>query len=157
MRQAEADVAARKAEVARAKLNLDYATIRAPINGRIGAALVSEGALVVPNDTTNLASIQQLDPIYADFTQSVSDLNKLRRAFVRGDLEQIAPGAAKVKLVVDDGMIAVVILALLMVPVFFVSIQRVFSRSVREEEKAQAMSSELYGPPTPAQGSVAAG
>lgn len=104
MRQAEADVAARKAEVARAKLNLDYATIRAPINGRIGAALVSEGALVVPNDTTNLASIQQLDPIYADFTQSVSDLNKLRRAFVRGDLEQIAPGAAKVKLVVDDGM-----------------------------------------------------
>jgi multidrug efflux pump len=58
---------------------------------------------------------------------------------------------------VMGGMIAVVILALLMVPVFFVSIQRVFSRSVREEEKAQAMSSELYGPPTPAQGSVAAG
>lgn len=101
--QAAADVAARKAEVARAKLNLGYATIRAPINGRIGAALVSEGALVVPNDTTNLASIQQLDPIYADFTQSVSDLNKLRRAFVRGDLEQIEPGAAKIKLVVDDG------------------------------------------------------
>ncbi|MGB3865004.1 MAG: efflux RND transporter periplasmic adaptor subunit [Xanthobacteraceae bacterium] len=102
-RQAEADVAARKAEVARARLNLGYATIRAPINGRIGAALVSEGALVVPNDTTNLASIQQLDPIYADFTQSVSDLNKLRRAFTRGDLEQIEPGAAKIKLIVDDG------------------------------------------------------
>jgi len=103
-RQAEADVAARKADVARARLNLGYATIRAPINGRIGAALVSEGALVVPNDTTNLASIQQLDPIYADFTQSVSDLNKLRRAFARGDLEQIAPGAAKVRLIVDDGV-----------------------------------------------------
>lgn len=103
-RQAEADVAARKADVAKARLNLDYATIRAPINGRIGAALVSEGALVVPNDTTNLASIQQLDPIYADFTQSVSDLNKLRRAFVRGDLEQIEPGAAKIKLIVDDGL-----------------------------------------------------
>ncbi len=103
-RQAEADVAARKADVAKARLNLDYATIRAPINGRIGAALVSEGALVVPNDTTSLASIQQLDPIYADFTQSVSDLNKLRRAFVRGDLEQIEPGAAKIRLVVDDGV-----------------------------------------------------
>ena len=102
-RQAEADVAARKADVAKARLNLDYATIRAPINGRIGAALVSEGALVVPNETPNLASIQQLDPIYADFTQSVSDLNKLRRAFVRGDLEQIEPGAAKIKLIVDDG------------------------------------------------------
>lgn len=102
-RQAEADVAARKADVARSRLNLGYATIRAPINGRIGAALVSEGALVVPNDTTNLASIQQLDPIYADFTQSVSDLNKLRRAFARGDLEQIEPGAAKIRLIVDDG------------------------------------------------------
>ncbi len=102
-RQAEADVAARKADVARARLNLGYATIRAPIDGRIGAALVSEGALVAPGDATNLASIQQLDPIYADFTQSVSDLNKLRRAFARGDLEQIAPGAAKIKLIVDDG------------------------------------------------------
>lgn len=102
-RQAEADVAARKADVARARLNLDYATIRAPISGRIGAALVSEGALVVPNDTTNLATIQQLDPIYADFTQSVSDLNSLRRAFARGDLEQIEPGAAKIRVIVDDG------------------------------------------------------
>lgn len=102
-RQAEADLAARKADVARARLNVDYATIRAPIKGRIGAALVSEGALVVPNDTTNLASIQQLDPIYADFTQSVSDMNKMRRALERGDLEEIDRGAAKVRLIVDDG------------------------------------------------------
>ena len=71
LRQAEADVEGRKADVARAKLNLDYATIRAPIGGVVGAALVSEGALVVQNDTTGLATIQQLDPIYADFTQSV--------------------------------------------------------------------------------------
>ncbi|MBN8967677.1 MAG: efflux RND transporter periplasmic adaptor subunit [Rhizobiales bacterium] len=102
-RQAEADLAARRADVARARLNLDYATIRAPIKGRIGAALVSEGALVVPNDTTSLASIQQLDPIYADFTQSVSDLNKMRRALERGDMEEIDRGAAKVRLIVDDG------------------------------------------------------
>ena len=103
MRQAEADVAGRKADVARAKLNLDYATIRAPIDGVIGAALVSEGALVVQNDAASLATIQQLDPIYADFTQSVAELNQLRRAFETGDLERIAPGAVKVRLVLDDG------------------------------------------------------
>jgi membrane fusion protein (multidrug efflux system) len=103
MRQAEADVAGRKADVARAKLNLDYATIRAPIDGIVGAALVSEGALVVQNDAASLATIQQLDPIYADFTQSVGELNHLRRAFEAGDLDRIAPGAAKIRLVLDDG------------------------------------------------------
>ncbi|MET0905823.1 MAG: efflux RND transporter periplasmic adaptor subunit [Tardiphaga sp.] len=103
MRQAQAEIAGRKADVARAKLNLDYATIRAPISGIIGAALVSEGALVVQNENTNLATIQQLDPIYADFTQSVSELNNLRRSFETGDLERIAAGAAKVRLVLDDG------------------------------------------------------
>jgi membrane fusion protein (multidrug efflux system) len=103
MRQAEADVAGRKADVARAKLNLDYATIRAPIDGIVGAALVSEGALVVQNEAANLATIQQLDPIYADFTQSVSELNHLRRAFEAGDLDRIAAGAAKIRLVLDDG------------------------------------------------------
>ena len=102
-RQAEAEVGSRKAEVARARLNLDYATIRAPISGAVGAALVSEGALVIQNDSTSLATIQQLDPIYADFTQSVSDMHKLRRAFDSGDLERIAPDAAKVRLVLDDG------------------------------------------------------
>jgi membrane fusion protein (multidrug efflux system) len=103
LRQAEADVAGRKADVARAKLNLDYATIRAPIDGIVGAALVSEGALVVQNEAANLASIQQLDPIYADFTQSVGELNHLRRAFEAGDLDRIASGAAKIRLVLDDG------------------------------------------------------
>jgi membrane fusion protein (multidrug efflux system) len=103
MRQAEADVAGRKADVSRARLNLDYATIRAPIDGIVGAALVSEGALVVQNDAATLATIQQLDPIYADFTQSVGELNHLRRAFEAGDLDRIAPGAAKIRLVLDDG------------------------------------------------------
>jgi membrane fusion protein (multidrug efflux system) len=105
LRQAEADVEGRKADGARARLNLDYATVRAPIDGVVGAALVSEGALVVQNDTANLATIQQLDPIYADFTQSVGELNQLRRAFESGDLDRIAPGAAKVRLVLDDGTV----------------------------------------------------
>ena len=101
--QAKAEVAARAADVERAKLNLEYATVRAPISGRIGAARISEGALVVQNDTSNLATIQQLDPIYADFTQSAAELNKLRRAVEAGDLERIAPDAVKVRLLLDDG------------------------------------------------------
>lgn len=103
-RQAQAEVEGRKADVARAKLNLDYATVRAPIDGVVGAALVSEGALAVQNET-NLATIQQLDPIYADFTQSVTELNQLRRAFESGDLERIAADVAKVRLVLDDNTI----------------------------------------------------
>lgn len=104
-RQAEAEIGSRKADVARAKLNLDYATIRAPIGGIVGAALASEGALVVQNDTASLATIQQLDPIYADFTQSVSEMSRLRRAFESGDLDRISPDAAKVRLLLDDGSV----------------------------------------------------
>jgi membrane fusion protein (multidrug efflux system) len=104
MRQAEAEAEGRKADVARARLNLNYATVRAPIQGVVGAALVSEGAIVVQNET-NLATIQQLDPIYADFTQSVTELNHLRRALESGELDRIAPDAARVRLVLDDGAI----------------------------------------------------
>lgn len=99
--QAQAEVEGRKAELSRARLHLDYATVRAPIDGVVGAALVSEGALVVQNET-NLATVQQLDPIYADFTQSVTELNQLRRAFENGDLDRIEADAAKVRLVLDD-------------------------------------------------------
>jgi membrane fusion protein, multidrug efflux system len=101
-REAAADIEARKAELARANLNLDYATVRAPIDGLVGAAQVTEGALAVQNDTS-LVTIQQLDPVYADFTQSVTELTRLRRAFESGDLERIAPDAIKVHLVLDDG------------------------------------------------------
>ncbi len=104
-RQAEADVAAQKAAVAQAQLNLDWATVRAPISGRIGRALVTEGALVNPNETTHLATIQQLDPVYADFTQSVAELNELRRDLAEGRLKSVAPDAARVRLVLDDGSI----------------------------------------------------
>jgi membrane fusion protein (multidrug efflux system) len=102
-REAAADVEARKADLARAKLSVDYATIRAPIDGIVGAAQLSEGALVVQHDTTALATIQQVDPVYADFTEPVSELMRLRRAFEAGDLERISPEAVKVRLVLDDG------------------------------------------------------
>jgi len=101
--QAKAEVAARTADVSRARLNLGYATIRAPIDGIIGAALLSEGVLVVQNEAHALATIQQLNSVYADFTQSVNDLNRLRRDFERGDLDRISEDAAKVRLVLDDG------------------------------------------------------
>ena len=105
MRQAHAEVEARRADLARAKLNLDYATVRSPINGRVGRALVTEGALVGQGEATHLATVQQIDTIYADFTQSVNELNQLRRDFESGELERVAPDAVKVNLVLDDGTI----------------------------------------------------
>ena len=104
-RQAQADLAARQADVARAKLDLDYTTVRAPISGRIGGALVTEGALVGQGEATHLATVQQLDPIYADFVQSVSELQQLRRDFESGAIDQLTPNSAKVRLVFDDGTV----------------------------------------------------
>ena len=77
-----------KAEVETAQLNLEYTTVRAPISGRIGRALVTEGALVGQNEATPLATIQQLDPIYVDFRQSVADVLRLRDALAAGRLTQ---------------------------------------------------------------------
>lgn len=81
---ASASVTSAKADVASAQLNLDYATVRAPISGRIGRANVSEGMLVGQSDTTLMATIQQLNPVYVDFTQSVTDTLKYRQP-VEGD------------------------------------------------------------------------
>ncbi|MBB1092978.1 efflux RND transporter periplasmic adaptor subunit [Rhodopseudomonas palustris] len=102
-RQAEAEVSAQKAAVDQAQLNLNLATVRAPIRGRIGRALVTEGALVNPNETSQLATIQQLDPIYADFTQSVGELSQLKHDLAEGRLKKVSSEAARVRLVLDDG------------------------------------------------------
>lgn len=104
-RQAQADVAARNADVARAKLNLDYTVVRTPIDGRIGGALVTEGALVGQGEATHLATVQQLDPIYADFTRSITELQQIRRDLETGTLDKVSPDAAKVKLVLADGSV----------------------------------------------------
>ncbi|MFC6338155.1 efflux RND transporter periplasmic adaptor subunit [Pseudomonas sp. CCM 7891] len=102
-RQTAAEVAVNQAAVQRARLNLGYATVTAPISGRIGRALVTEGALVGQNEATPLAVIQQLDPIHADLTQSTRELNDLRRAFRAGHLKQIGQDQAKATLIQDDG------------------------------------------------------
>ncbi|WP_455885805.1 efflux RND transporter periplasmic adaptor subunit [Pseudomonas rustica] len=101
--QADAEVAAAKAALERTRLNLGYATVTAPISGRIGRALVTEGALVGQNETTPLATIQQLDPIHADVTQSTRELNVLRRALRAGELQQVGDGQARATLIQDDG------------------------------------------------------
>lgn len=101
--QAGAEVAQAKAALERARLNLGYATVTAPISGRIGRALVTEGALVGQNETTALAIIQQLDPIHADVTQSTRDLNALRRAMRAGELQQVGQDQARATLIQDDG------------------------------------------------------
>ncbi|WP_309486605.1 efflux RND transporter periplasmic adaptor subunit [Sinorhizobium sp. 8-89] len=100
--QAEADVGIAEAGLAEAKLNLQYANVTAPISGRIGRALITEGALVSANDTQNLATIQQLDPIYADFTQSATDLIRLRKALKDGQMMS-SDNEAEVQLILDDG------------------------------------------------------
>ncbi|WP_409288706.1 efflux RND transporter periplasmic adaptor subunit [Pseudomonas sp. KCJK8927] len=101
--QADAAVAEAKAALERARLNLGYATVTAPISGRIGRALVTEGALVGQNETTPLATIQQLDPIHADVTQSTRELNALRRALRAGELQQAGDGQARATMIQDDG------------------------------------------------------
>lgn len=101
--KAEAAVASATAALATAKLDLAYADVKAPISGRIGRALITEGALVGAGTPEILATIQQLDPIYADFTQSVNDLLNLRRAAAAGKLTGGNETEAPVRLLFDDG------------------------------------------------------
>lgn len=103
-KQAEADVAAGRAAVQTAKINLDYAAVTAPISGRIGRALVTEGALVGQGEATQLAVIQQIDPMYVNFTQSASEVLRLRRALESGRLKRAgAADAASVRVLLEDG------------------------------------------------------
>ena len=99
--QAEADVAAGRAAVQTAQLNLDYATVTAPISGRIGRALVTEGALVSQAEATQLALIQQIDPVFVNSTQPEAEVSRLRQAAGSGGrpVAQSVP----VRVVLEDG------------------------------------------------------
>ncbi len=101
--QAQADVAAAKAALDTARLNLGYATVTAPISGRIGRALVTEGALVGQGEATPLAVIQQLDPVYVNITQPASEALQLRRAMQSGQLAASGKDGAKVTIITQDG------------------------------------------------------
>ena len=86
-----------------AVINLGYCTVTAPISGKIGAALVTEGALVSQSAATEMAVVTELDPIYCDFTESSTELLRLKREMENGTLKTVAPGEAKVTLLLDDG------------------------------------------------------
>lgn len=85
-RQALADVAQMKALLTRQNLNLQYATVRAPISGRIGQSFVTEGALVSQGDTNTMATVQQIDKVYVDVKQSISEYERLQVALQSGEL-----------------------------------------------------------------------
>ena len=101
--QNEAELLATKAALQTAELNLGYTRVVAPIAGRIGKALVTEGALVSATEATQLTMIRQLDPVYFDFTQSSTEVLHLKRALETGALESVAPGEARVTLILEDG------------------------------------------------------
>ncbi|SFE25307.1 efflux RND transporter periplasmic adaptor subunit [Paracidovorax konjaci] len=101
----EANVAAAKATVTTARINLGYAAVTAPISGRIGRALVTEGALVGQGESTQLAVIQQIDPLYVNFTQSASDALKLKAGLASGKYKQASKGTASVNVVLEDGSV----------------------------------------------------
>jgi membrane fusion protein, multidrug efflux system len=103
--QAVADVAAGKAAVDTAQINLGYTDVVAPITGRIGLSQVTPGAYVQASAATLMSTIQQLDPIYVDLTQSSVDGLKLRRQIQEGRLQTEGIHAAKVNLVLEDGRV----------------------------------------------------
>lgn len=103
LKQAEADLAAARAALDKAKIDLDYTQLKSPISGRIGRSAVTAGALVTANQAQSLATVQQLDPIYVDLTQSSAELLRLRREIEAGRLTASAKGDVAVKLLLEDG------------------------------------------------------
>jgi len=101
-KQGEAQVRQLRAAAQSARINLGYATITAPISGRVGPSTVTKGALVAPSQAAALTTIQRLDPIYVDVTQSAADLLRLRRALASGQLTG-GPKSVPVRLKLDDG------------------------------------------------------
>jgi len=101
--QSEADVAAAKAAVQTAAINLAFARIVSPIPGRTGRSSVTEGALVTLGQTNSLVTVTQLDPIYVDVAQSSDMFLRLKRALASGQIKTVADNVAEVKLILDDG------------------------------------------------------
>ncbi|MBP8220948.1 MAG: efflux RND transporter periplasmic adaptor subunit [Aeromonadaceae bacterium] len=102
-KQAVAEIAAAKATLKSAKINLGYTRVTAPISGRIGKSSVTEGALVTAQQANNLTTIQQLDPLYVDVTQSTTELLRLKRQLAAGTLATAKSGSAKVQFQLEDG------------------------------------------------------
>jgi len=105
LKQAEADVEAGKAAVETARINLAYTQVKAPISGRIGKSSVTVGALVTASQPIALATIQQIDPVYVDVTQSSASMLRLQQSMAEGTLKRDRANRAKVRLVLEDNSI----------------------------------------------------
>ncbi|PLC51005.1 efflux transporter periplasmic adaptor subunit [Pollutimonas subterranea] len=103
--QAEAAIAAAKATLQTADIDLGYTKVDSPIDGRIGKSLVTEGALVSATAATQLATVQQIHRVYVDLTRSTAEVAQLRQALASGALEQSPDGNAKAQVVLEDGSI----------------------------------------------------
>ncbi|MFP3565566.1 efflux RND transporter periplasmic adaptor subunit [Paraburkholderia sp. SIMBA_030] len=101
--QAAADVASGKAAVDTAQINLGYTDVTSPVTGQVGISQVTPGAYVQASAATLMSTVQQLDPVYVDLTQSSLDGLKLRRQVQEGRLKTNGPDAAKVTLILEDG------------------------------------------------------
>lgn len=102
-KQAQAEVASGRAALKHAEINLKYTKVTSPIDGRIGRSTVTPGALVTANQANALATVQQLDPIYVDLTQSGTELRHLRRAAEEGRIQRNTEGQLPVRLLFEDG------------------------------------------------------
>lgn len=103
LKQALAEVAVNQAAVDTARINLDYTSVKASISGRIGRSTVTNGALVTENQAAAMATIQQLDPVYVDVTQSSAELLRLKRNLGSGEIKGKENDQTKVKLLLEDG------------------------------------------------------
>jgi membrane fusion protein (multidrug efflux system) len=103
LKLAQAELAATRAALDTTRIDLDHTQVRSPISGRIGRSSVTQGALVTANQATALATVQQLDPIYVDLTQSSAEILRIRRDLAAGKLQRKGSGAVPVMLVLEDG------------------------------------------------------
>jgi membrane fusion protein (multidrug efflux system) len=105
LHQDQADVEVARAALKTAKINLDYTRIMSPISGRIEQSTVTPGALVVADQTTALTTVQKIDPIYVDVTQSSVDLLRLRKELASGKIKKSGANAATIKILLEDGSV----------------------------------------------------
>jgi membrane fusion protein (multidrug efflux system) len=103
LKQAQAEVSAARATLERARIDLAYTRVTSPISGRIGRSAVTPGALVTANQAEALATVQQLDPIHVDLTQSSAELLRMKRDFAAGTLRRAGENGVPVQLVLEDG------------------------------------------------------
>ncbi|WP_020682840.1 efflux RND transporter periplasmic adaptor subunit [Marinobacterium rhizophilum] len=103
LKQQQAEIASAQAQLDAARINLAYTEIKAPIDGRIGKSAITEGALVTAEQSTALASIQQLNPLYVDMRQSTTELLRLKRSLADGSLVTVADNKAEITLLLEDG------------------------------------------------------